>query len=66
MNEKDFGQTYYAILQTIKDGIERNVIESSRSANLNKDQINKVVTAAQASVDTIGGNAFNSLLKSCK
>jgi predicted XRE-type DNA-binding protein len=66
MNDKQFGQTYYAVLQTIKDSIEQNLVQVSKETGLSQDQLRKVIHVAQSSVDQIGGNAFNSLIKSGK
>jgi hypothetical protein len=66
MNDRQFGETYYSVLQTMKDSIEQNLVQVSRDTGLNSEQLRKVIFAAQASVDQIGGNAFNALIKSGK
>lgn len=66
MNDKEFGKTYYSVLQSIKDSIEQNLVQISRETGLTPEQLRKATFAAQASVDQIGGNAFNALLKSGK
>jgi len=52
------------VLQTIKDSIEQNLMQVSRETGLSPEQLRKVTFVAQSSVDQIGGNAFNALLKS--
>jgi len=66
MNDKEFGKAYYSVLQTIKDSIEHNLLQVSRETGLSPEQLRKVTFIAQSSVDQIGGNAFNALLKSGK
>ncbi len=64
MNQREFGQNYYAVLSAIKDSIAMNVGLELRRNNISADVAGKIIHAAQNSVDQIGGNAFDTLSKS--
>lgn len=66
MNEREVGQAYYSILQSIKDEINMSLSVSGIENGLSEDQIRIIIHSAQSSVDKIGGNAFNMLLKTFK
>jgi hypothetical protein len=66
MNEVKLGQTYFDVLNTIKDQVANNLVEITRDENISSDLLRKIIYAAQATVDSTGGNGLSAIIKSCK
>lgn len=66
MNEVKLGQTYFDVLNAIKDQVANNLVEATRNENISPDLLRKIIYAAQATVDATGGNGLSAIIKSCK
>jgi hypothetical protein len=66
MNEVKLGQTYFDVLNTIKDQIANNLVEVTRGENISPDVLRKLIYTAQATVESTGGNGLSAIIKSCK
>lgn len=66
MNEVKLGQTYFDVLNTIKDQVANNLVEVTRNENISPELLRKLIYAAQATVESTGGNGLSAIIKSCK
>jgi hypothetical protein len=66
MNEVKLGQTYFDVLNTIKDQVANNLVEVTRNENISPELLRRLIYAAQATVESTGGNGLSAIIKSCK
>jgi hypothetical protein len=66
MNEVKLGQTYFDVLNMVKDQVANNLVEATREENISPDLLRKLIYTAQATIDASGGNGLSAIIKSCK
>lgn len=63
-NETQFGRTYFDILRSINDSVGSSISQIASEYNIEPSVIRKLISVAQSSVETTGGNGYKVLLKS--
>lgn len=61
MNESDFGKQYFNVFGSAKDVTSTNLIEVCRREGIDMKVTQKIVAAAQTSIDQVANNAYTSL-----
>lgn len=61
MNEKVFGQQYFAIFSAAKDNLANNLVDVCTKEGFSKETTQRIVSIAQLSVESTATNAYQSL-----
>lgn len=61
MSESDFGRQYYSVFGAVKDNISNRLAEVCVAEGLGPEVTQKIIAAANSSVEQISSNAYSSL-----
>ena len=64
MNEKEFGQAFFSISETMKDALRNNLMITCRQVNISPEVMDKIIMTALSSVEQVATNSFPSLFRS--